>query len=202
MKLSEIQKSLDVPKGQLNKFGGFKYRSCEDILEAVKELLGDSILTLSDEIVMVGDRFYVRAKAVLIDGTNTYTVSGYAREPESKKGMDASQITGTASSYARKYALNGMFCIDDAKDADTDEHQQQTKSVNKKNDPIKPDAEIMSKLCVMLEENMDGKKVDTKKLQAILWVKFKKYPLTEDQAKKTVMYLIEKDMLNAITETK
>jgi hypothetical protein len=171
-------------------------------LEAVKPLLGDSILTISDEIVMFGERFYVKATAVLVDGTSTHEVSAYAREPENKKGMDASQITGTASSYARKYALNGLFCIDDAKDADTDEHQQQTKNDNKKNDALQPDAEIMSKLVVMLEENMDGKKVDRVKLQALLWVKFKKYPTTEDEAKKTVKYLIDKDMLNAITEKK
>ena len=191
MKLCEIQKSLIAPKGQFNSFGNFKYRSCEDILEAVKPLLGDSILTLSDEIVMVGDRFYVKATAVLVDGTSTHTVSAYAREPENRKGMDESQITGAASSYARKYALNGMFCIDDARDGDDDG-----------TDAIEPDAEIMSKLCIMLEENMDGKKVDTKKLQALLWVKFEKFPLTEDEAKKTVRYLIDKNMLNAITENK
>ena len=202
MKLCEIQKNLVAPKGQFNSFAKFKYRSCEDILEAVKPLLGDSILTISDEIVLIGDRYYVKATAVLVDGTSTHKVSGYAREPENKKGMDASQITGTASSYARKYALNGLFCIDDAKDADTDEHQQQTKNDNKKNSEPIPDARIMSKLIVMLEENMDGKKVGKAKLQALLWVKFKKYPTTEVEAQKTVKYLIDKDMLSSITEKK
>lgn len=200
MKLCEIQKGLEVPKGQFNSFANFKYRSCEDILEAVKPLLGDSILTISDEIVHVGERFYVKATAVLVDGTSTHKVSAYAREPEKKKGMDESQITGTASSYARKYALNGLFCIDDAKDADTDEHRQQTKNDNKKNSEPIPDAEIMSKLVVMLEENTDGKKVDPKKLQALLWVKFKKYPVSEIEAKKTVRYLIDKELLNEISK--
>lgn len=191
MKLCEIQKSLNAPKEQYNKFGKYKYRSCEDILEAVKPLLGDSILTISDEIVHIGDRFYVKATAVLIDGTSKYEVSGYAREPENRKGMDESQITGAASSYARKYALNGMFCIDDAKDDDGN---------GGGTDAIEPDAEIMSKLIILLEENMDGKKVDTKKLQALLWARFEKYPLTEEDAKKTVKYLIDKGMLNSITE--
>lgn len=193
MKLCEIQKSLDVPKEQFNKFGKYKYRSCEDILEAVKPLLGDSILTISDEIVHIGDRFYVKATAVLVDGTSTHKVSGYAREPENRKGMDESQITGATSSYARKYALNGMFCIDDAKDDDGN---------GGGTDTIEPDAEIMSKLVVMLEENMDGKKVDSKKLQQFMWAKFKVYPATEEDANKTVKYLIKNKMLDLITEKK
>lgn len=118
-KLSKIQKELKAPKGQMNKFGGYRYRSCEDILEAVKPLLDGAILTLQDEIVYIGDRFYVKATAKFIDGDYEHTTTAYAREPLDKKGMDASQITGMASSYARKYALNGLFCIDDTKDADT-----------------------------------------------------------------------------------
>lgn len=118
-KLAKIQKELKAPKGQLNKFGGYNYRSCEDILEAVKPLLDGAILTLQDEIINIGDRFYVKATATFTDGTYTHSVTAMAREPETKKGMDESQITGMASSYARKYALNGLFCIDDTKDADT-----------------------------------------------------------------------------------
>lgn len=125
MKLSEIIKELKAPKNQKNSFGGYKYRSCEDILEAIKPLLGDSILNLSDDIINVGNRYYVKATATFNDGKE-YKSTALAREPENKKGMDESQITGTASSYARKYALNGLFCIDDTKDADTDEHHKQT----------------------------------------------------------------------------
>jgi len=118
-KVSKIQAELKAPKNQLNKFGGYKYRSCEDILEAVKPLLGGMVLTISDDILMLGDRFYVKATASLTDGTDTVSNSAFAREPITKKGSDESQITGAASSYARKYALNGLFLIDDTKDADT-----------------------------------------------------------------------------------
>lgn len=122
-KLLQIQTSLVAPKGQWNSFSKFKYRSCEDILEAVKPLLKENklVLTLTDKIEQIGDRFYVMATATLADteDNSTISVSAYAREEQTKKGMDASQITGSASSYARKYALNGLFAIDDAKDADT-----------------------------------------------------------------------------------
>lgn len=119
--LQVIQSKLKAPKGNYNSFGKYKYRSAEDILEAVKPLLNEEncILTLSDEIVQVGDRYYIKATCTLVnsDGQIVET-SALAREEDTKKGMDASQITGTASSYARKYALNGLFCIDDTKDAD------------------------------------------------------------------------------------
>lgn len=127
-KLLAIQTSLKAPKNQKNTFGGYKYRSCEDILEALKPLLREHkcTLTLSDDIAVVGERYYVRANASLANDVNptdkeysSIAVSAYAREAESKKGMDESQITGAASSYARKYALNGLFCIDDTKDADS-----------------------------------------------------------------------------------
>jgi len=135
--LSRLQAELKAPKSQENKFGGYKYRSCEDILEAVKPLLKDTgaILTLTDEIVNIGTRFYVKATATLyleLDGSDFVKVEAFARECETKKGMDESQITGAASSYARKYALNGLFLIDDTKDADTDEHAKQTKEDVKK----------------------------------------------------------------------
>lgn len=129
--LMAVQSELKAPKGQMNKFGGYKYRSCEDILEAVKPILKahSLVLRLSDKPVIVDSWHYIEATATVEsqDGA-TYTVTAYAREPEFKKGMDDSQITGTASSYARKYALNGLFCIDDTKDADTDEYQKQTTS--------------------------------------------------------------------------
>lgn len=129
--LLQIQSELKAPKGQYNSFGKYKYRSCEDILEAVKPLCVKYgvILTLSDEIVQVGERYYIKATARLQkEGCSDVSVTAYAREALDKKGMDDSQITGTASSYARKYALNGLFCIDDTKDADTDEYVKKTKA--------------------------------------------------------------------------
>lgn len=127
-RLLAIQNELKAPKGQYNSFGKYKYRSAEDILEAVKPLAEQHsvLIYCSDDIVMVGNRIYVKATATAEDVTgrcNAITVTAFAREPDDKKGMDASQITGTASSYARKYALNGLLCIDDAKDADTDAYQ-------------------------------------------------------------------------------
>lgn len=118
--LREIQAKLEAPKNQVNSFGGYKYRNCEDILAAAKPLLGDCVLLISDELVNIGDRYYVRATASLSNGEAVASVSAYAREAETKKGMDESQITGSASSYARKYALNGLFAIDDTRDADSD----------------------------------------------------------------------------------
>ena len=130
--LTEIQKKLKAPKSNYNSFGKYNYRSCEDILEAVKPLLGDNTLTMSDEVVQIGDRIYVKATAVFRDGATETRVSAFAREAESKKGMDESQVTGTASSYARKYALNGLFLIDDTKDADTDEFVKATERTKAK----------------------------------------------------------------------
>lgn len=132
--LIEIQKELKAPKGQYNSFGKYKYRSAEDILEAVKPLCcaRDCQLTLSDDVILIGDRFYVKATATIVNKSGeTASVSAFAREEDTKKGMDGCQITGTASSYARKYALNGLFCIDDTKDADTDEYAKTTGKQNK-----------------------------------------------------------------------
>lgn len=133
-KLLAIQTKLKAPKGQYNKFGNFNYRSAEDILEAVKPLNAEQgvLLTITDEIKEVGGRIYVVATVTVSDGTDTLQVSAFAREPENKKGMDESQITGATSSYARKYALNGLYAIDDNKDADTDEHKQQQENSPKK----------------------------------------------------------------------
>lgn len=125
-KLAKIQAELNAPKNQRNNFGGYNYRSAEDILEAVKPLLDGALLLLTDEITLIGDRYYIKASAYFEDGDFQRITTAYAREPETKKGMDEPQITGTASSYARKYALNGLFCIDDNKDADTDEYTKQT----------------------------------------------------------------------------
>lgn len=134
--LITIQAKLKAPKGQYNSFGKYNYRNCEDILEAVKPLLEENgaTLTLSDEMIEVGGRIYVKATATFQVGDKTTSVSAFAREPESKKGMDESQITGAASSYARKYALNGLFCIDDTKDADTMDNSKTQKETPKDKD--------------------------------------------------------------------
>lgn len=126
-KVQEIQTHLKAPKNLYNNFGKYKYRNAEGICEAVKPLLAQRglILTLSDEIVAVGERYYVKATATIYSDEEKLSVSAFARESFDKKGMDDSQITGTASSYARKYALNGLFLLDDTKDADTDEYNNE-----------------------------------------------------------------------------
>lgn len=133
-KLLAIQTKLKAPKGQYNSFGKYSYRSAEDILEAVKPLNAEQgvLLTITDEIKEIGGRVYVVATVTVSDGTDELKVSAFAREPETKKKMDESQITGATSSYARKYALNGLYAIDDNKDADTDEHKQQQDNAPKK----------------------------------------------------------------------
>lgn len=120
-KIVAIQSELKAPKGQYNSFGKYNYRSCEDILEGVKPLLAKHglVLTIQDSIELIGDRYYVKATATITDGKENVSTSAYARESLDKKGMDASQVTGATSSYARKYALNGLLAIDDTKDADT-----------------------------------------------------------------------------------
>lgn len=126
-KIVDIQTTLNAPKNQYNKFGKYAYRNCEDILEALKPLLAKHGLAqfISDEIVEVAGRVYVKATVRVTDGTNTEVNSAYAREEDSKKGMDAAQLTGATSSYSRKYALNGMWDIDDNKDPDSNENHQQ-----------------------------------------------------------------------------
>lgn len=158
--LAYVQANLKAQKNQFNKFGNYKYRSCEDILEAVKPLLTkvDASLTLSDDIVLFGDRFYVKAVATFSVGGDRITTTALAREPQTKKGMDESQITGATSSYARKYALNGLFAIDDAKDSDSNEKSQimeaiaQAKTIDEltniynKNKSLQQDADILGAL--------------------------------------------------------
>lgn len=132
-KVSEIQTKLKAPKSQFNKFGNYAYRNCEDILEALKPLLNGSglVLTVTDEIVEVGGRVYVKATSTITDGENSLSNSALAREAEEQKGMNDAQITGSSSSYARKYSLNGLFLIDDTKDADaTNTHGKEEKQVS------------------------------------------------------------------------
>lgn len=134
-KLEAIQKELSAPKNQYNSFGKYHYRSCEDILWAVKPLLDGCVLIVTDEMQLIGDRFYLVATARISDGKDSIEAKGYAREELQKKGMDSAQLTGATSSYARKYALNGLFAIDDTKDSDaTNDHsrgQQQRQQAQK-----------------------------------------------------------------------
>lgn len=160
-KLLAIQAELKAPKNQHSNFGNFNYRSCEDILEAVKPLcaISKALVIVSDSVECVNGRFYIKATATFLDAENgeNVSVSAYAREPENKKGMDDCQLTGAASSYARKYALNGLFCIDDAKDPDTDAYGRQTwkgnngrqpdKQPDKPTAPTPPPAVVKCKNC-------------------------------------------------------
>lgn len=143
-KLNVIQTKLKAPKSQYNDFGKYYYRSCEDILESVKPLLGETgtTLVLSDEAVAVGNRVYIKAKAMLLDGEidDYIEATAFAREDEVKKGMDGSQISGSASSYARKYALNGLFAIDDTKDADGLNDEKEPPKT-----PVKPKVPVKAK---------------------------------------------------------
>ena len=152
-KLLNIQNELKCSKNQYNSFGKYKYRSCEDILEAVKPLCFkyNATLVMCDELIQNGERFYIKAIAKLIDIENGESIEGQAlaRESQEKKGMDDSQITGTASSYARKYALNGLFNIDDTKDADTDEYKIQEQKIDEKQ---------LSVLQGLFKEMQEGKK--------------------------------------------
>ena len=135
-KISNIQQKLKAPKNQYNEFGKYNYRSCEDILQAVKPLLEDEglTMTITDELTMIGDRYYIKATVTVINTEegDTHEVNGYAREEKNKKGMDSMQLTGATSSYARKYALNGMFAIDDTKDSDaTNKHGKEKNKPSK-----------------------------------------------------------------------
>lgn len=156
-KLAEIQQRLNAPKNNHNKFGNYSYRSCEDILEAVKPLLQETntALTVNDDLVNIGERYYVKATAVLHDCESEAMIANtaFAREEETKKGMDASQITGSASSYARKYALNGLFCIDDVRDADTRDNRSDIKKTISDSDAVMLEAD-----CLAMKVNVDALK--------------------------------------------
>lgn len=166
-KLMNIQAELKAPKNQYNEFGKYHYRSCEDILEGLKPLLKKykATLTISDEIVQIGNRYYVKSTATLIDAENevnfldgqgVISVSAYAREDEQKKGMDLSQLTGSTSSYARKYALNGLFAIDDTKDSDaTNKHGKE----DEKNKSQLSDAQIKRLYAIAYSVGYDSEKV-------------------------------------------
>jgi len=167
-KLATIQQELNVPKNQWNDYGNYKYRSCEDILEGLKPLLKkvNAAIRISDEIVQIGERYYVKATATLVDleDESKITNTAYAREDLTKKGMDASQITGSTSSYARKYALNGLFCIDDVKDSDSNDNQgdeQQKAEEQQKQIAVQKISDVKVKALISRCES-DG--VDTKNI--------------------------------------
>lgn len=195
--LKKIQQELKAPKNQRNNFGKYNYRSAEDILESVKPLLAkyDAQLTLCDEVVPVSDRIYVKATATITSGEETLAVSAYAREPAEKKGMDESQITGTASSYARKYALNGLFLIDDTKDPDTDEyHKQTTRQAQPAPQPMPQPAApqtISPATVVVIDTLIKETETDRKKLLDFYHVTHLE-ELTSDQAKHCVASLRKK----------
>lgn len=164
-KLMIIQQELKAPKGQKNNFGNYRYRSCEDILEAVKPLLKETktVLTITDELIQIGERYYIKAIATLSDTEEEKQINNiaYARESENKKGMDDSQVTGATSSYARKYALNGLFCIDDTKDADTDEYTEQ-------NNLSEEDKKISSRLAESLMLSIKNNNIQEEQVKAVL----------------------------------
>ncbi len=169
--LNSIQGELKAPKNQFNSFGKYKYRSAEDILEGVKPLLSKykCILTASDEIVNIGERFYIKATATLSNADGeTVSVTAFAREEETKKGMDGAQVTGSSSSYARKYAYNGLFCIDDTKDPDsTNKHGKETQTANKPKATSKPKVDHAKEV----EKITDGKK-----LKAYIMKNYQSFP--------------------------
>ena len=184
--LMAVQRDLKAPKGQTNKFGGYNYRSCEDILEAVKPLLNDNglVLKLEDEPVVVDGWHYIKATASVIDIAtgDRESTAAYAQEPEQQKGMSQSQLTGTASSYARKYALNGLFCIDDNRDADTNEYAAQTRQnaagarSTRNAHPSKGNAndELRSKAMHSLTKEMQRVGASGEEVSALCGVKFGK----------------------------
>ena len=171
-KLTKIQAELKAPKGQYNSFGKYKYRSCEDIQEAVKPLLKkyNVSLTLSDDLQVIGERYYIKVTAVLVcnETKESISVTSFAREEETKKGMDGSQVTGASSSYARKYALNGLFLIDDTKDIDaTNQGLEEPKKL-----PKLEEARFVKAL-----ENIKNGSYTVEKLKA-------SFKLTEEQLKR------------------
>lgn len=197
-RLAEIQEHLNAPKNQYNSFGKYKYRSCEDILEGVKPLLKGMFLSISDEIVLIGDRYYVKSTATITDGENSHSASAMAREEENKKGMDSAQVTGATSSYARKYCLNGLFGIDDAKDADTDEHKQQqnaapTKQTKSSHSSHAPEQVLKAFTDAAMQKNT------VEELKHAFAKAWKMLEGTEEQAKVKDIYNIRRDELEGAT---
>ena len=211
-KLLSVQNELKAPKDKRNNFGGYNYRSCEGILEAVKPLLQAQglMLTIKDEVVNIGDRYYVRATALLddISSNGEIAVTALAREEEAKKGMDASQITGTASSYARKYALNGLFLIDDTKDADTDEFHRTTQENGQKTNvatqPNQPPAKKIALTQKIVDEKLKFilEQTDTDTVKNI-WLNLSKmYEINKDTALGGILFKATENKVLELTKNK
>lgn len=206
-KLGIIQSKLKAPKGQYNSFGKYKYRSCEDILEAAKPLLAETktVLSVTDRMEAIGDRIYVRAEAHLKDceDLGEIVTVAYAREEESKKGMDSSQVTGAASSYARKYALNGLFCIDDNKDSDSTNTGERNSS-SKKTTSGKENVEMISSENVMSIKNIIDKYPNLNLIERIR-IRFKVndiQSLTKEKGTECLKMLLEYDKQHSGKEQK
>ena len=209
-KLLSVQNELKAPKDKRNDFGGFNYRSCEAILEAVKPLLQEQglMLTIKDEVVNIGDRYYVRATVLLddISSNGEIAITALAREEEAKKGMDASQITGTASSYARKYALNGLFLIDDTKDADTDEFHRTTQENGQKTNvatqPNQPPAKKIALTQKIVDEKLKFilEQTDTETVKNI-WLNLSKmYEINKDTALGGILFKATENKVLELTK--
>ncbi len=211
-KLLAVQNELKAPKDKKNTFGGYNYRSCEGILEAVKPLLQEQglMLTIKDEVVNIGDRYYVRATVLLddISSNGEIAITALAREEEAKKGMDASQITGTASSYARKYALNGLFLIDDTKDADTDEFHRTTQENGQKTNvatqPNQPPAKKIALTQKIVDEKLKFilEQTDTETVKNI-WLNLSKmYEINKDTALGGILFKATENKVLELTKNK
>ena len=211
-KLLAVQNELKAPKDKRNNFGGYNYRSCESILEAVKPLLQEQglMLTIKDEVVNIGDRYYVRATVLLddISSNGEIAITALAREEEAKKGMDASQITGTASSYARKYALNGLFLIDDTKDADTDEFHRTTQENGQKTNvatqPNQPPAKKIALTQKIVDEKLKFilEQTDTETVKNI-WLNLSKmYEINKDTALGGILFKATENKVLELTKNK
>ena len=211
-KLLAVQNELKAPKDKRNSFGGYNYRSCEGILEAVKPLLQEQglMLTIKDEVVNIGDRYYVRATVLLddISSNGEIAITALAREEEAKKGMDASQITGTASSYARKYALNGLFMIDDTKDADTEEFHRTTQENGQKTNvatqPNQPPAKKIALTQKIVDEKLKFilEQTDTETVKNI-WLNLSKmYEINKDTALGGILFKATENKVLELTKNK
>ena len=211
-KLLSVQNELKAPKDKRNNFGEYNYRSCEGILEAVKPLLQAQglMLTIKDEVVNIGDRYYVRATVLLddISSNGEIAITALAREEEAKKGMDASQITGTASSYARKYALNGLFLIDDTKDADTDEFHRTTQENGQKTNvatqPNQPPAKKIALTQKIVDEKLKFilEQTDTDTVKNI-WLNLSKmYEINKNTALGGILFKATENKVLELTKNK
>jgi hypothetical protein len=190
--LNKIQRELKAPKDKSAK--QYKYRSCESILEAVKPLLGDAILTMTDGIEQIGERVYVKATVTLKTDKHSISASAYAREPLSSKFMSEPQLTGAASSYARKYALCGLFCIDDSRDVDAD-------PTNERPEPTKIEIDVMDSIFSKLLDSVpEGRTLIPDRIPSMLWALGGKYPDDIAKAGTVAAWLISQGAMDSLTE--